>query len=73
MDSEWHREVVGGMWDLIGHLQFEFLIGQGLQPHHYLLDGGGGSLRGGVHLIRYLEPGHYFGVDKMCRASRGRS
>lgn len=36
---------------------------QGLKPHHYFLDVGCGSLRGGVHFIDYLEPGHYFGYD----------
>jgi SAM-dependent methyltransferase len=25
---------------------------------------GCGSLRGGVHFVRYLEPGHYFGIDR---------
>ena len=63
-DSDWHREAVGAMWKEIGKLQFDFLKRMGLEPHHYLLDVGCGSLRGGVHLIGYLEPGHYFGVDK---------
>jgi len=61
---DWHRGIVGGLWDEIGRLQFEFLVGQGLRPEHYLLDIGCGSLRGGVHFIAYLEPGHYYGVDK---------
>jgi homopolymeric O-antigen transport system ATP-binding protein len=59
----WHRVSVGGLWDEIGTLQFEFLKQQGLQPSHYLLDVGCGSLRGGIHFMRYLEPGHYFGLD----------
>jgi len=62
--SEWHREVVGGLWDEIGQLQFNFLVSQGLDPTDYLLDIGCGSLRGGVHFIRYLDKGHYFGIDK---------
>jgi ubiquinone/menaquinone biosynthesis C-methylase UbiE len=45
-------------------LQFNFLCEQGLQPHHHLLDVGCGSLRGGVRFISYLEPGHYYGIDK---------
>jgi len=61
---DWHRGAVGGLWDEIGRLQHDFLVGQGLQPEHYLLDIGCGSLRGGVHFIAYLEPGHYYGVDK---------
>jgi hypothetical protein len=59
-----HREYVGGMWDEIGRLQFDFLVSQGLRPHHYLLDIACGSLRAGTHFIPYLEPGHYLGVDK---------
>lgn len=64
VDPNWHRTAVGGLWDEIGKLQFEFLVGQGLRPDHYFLDIGCGSLRGGVHFIRYLEPGHYYGFDR---------
>lgn len=63
-DQNWHRNAVGGMWEEIGKLQFEFLVAQGLKPSHYLLDVGCGSLRGGSHFIRYLEAGHYFGIDQ---------
>lgn len=59
-----HRSGVGGMWEEIGRLQFDFLVEKGLKPSHYLLDIGCGSLRGGVHFIRYLEAGHYIGLDK---------
>lgn len=58
-----HRDFVGGLWDTLGPLQLEFLVGQGLQPSHRLLDVGCGALRGGVHFVRYLQPGHYAGVD----------
>lgn len=58
-----HRNRVGPEWDLIGKLQFEFLVAEGLQPTSYLVDVGCGALRGGLHFIGYLEPGHYFGVD----------
>jgi len=58
-----HREAIGGLWDVIGKLQSDFLIENGLQTHHKLLDVGCGSLRGGVHFIRYLDPGNYFGID----------
>lgn len=58
-----HRECVGGLWDEIGQLQLDFLVAQGLMPYHRLLDIGCGSLRGGVKLIRYLDTGHYAGVD----------
>jgi SAM-dependent methyltransferase len=59
-----HRAYVGGLWEEMGRLQFTFLVGQGLRPHHVVLDLGCGSLRAGVHLIAYLEPGHYLGLDK---------
>lgn len=59
-----HREYVGGLWDEVGRLQLRFLRGRGLRRDQRLLDIGCGALRGGVHLVRYLEPGCYVGVDK---------
>lgn len=58
-----HRGFVGGMWEEIGALQFEFLVAQGLLPGHRLLDVGCGALRGGVHFVRYLDEGNYHGLD----------
>jgi ubiquinone/menaquinone biosynthesis C-methylase UbiE len=58
-----HRDMVGGMWEEIGRLQFEFLRARGLKPNHRLLDIGCGSLRGGIHAIKYLEAGNYYGLD----------
>jgi SAM-dependent methyltransferase len=62
--TDLHRERVGGLWDEIGRLQIDFLRGQGLRPGDRLLDVGCGSLRGGVHFVRFLEPGRYYGIDK---------
>jgi SAM-dependent methyltransferase len=62
-----HRSAVGGMWDEVGQLQFEFLVSEGLAPESHLLDMGCGSLRGGIHFISHLEPGHYFGIDRNPR------
>lgn len=59
-----HRDYVGGLWEEIGQLQFDFMVAQGLQPEHTLLDIACGSLRGGVHFINYLNPGNYLGLDK---------
>jgi hypothetical protein len=59
-----HRDYVGGLWEEIGRLQFDFLVAEGLEPGHCLLDVGCGALRGGVHFIRYLDPGNYLGLDK---------
>lgn len=57
------HEAVGGMWEKIGKLQLDFLVNNGLQPHHKLLDIGCGTLRGGVYFIRYLNAGNYSGID----------
>lgn len=56
-------EAIGGKWDEIGLLQFDYLRANGMQPSHTLLDIGCGTLRGGRHAIRYLEPGHYTGLE----------
>jgi hypothetical protein len=42
-----HRELIGGMWETIGRLQFDFMVAQGLIPSSTLLDIGCGALRGG--------------------------
>lgn len=57
------KTAVGGMWEQMGSLQFNFLVEQGLRPDHKLLDLGCGSLRGGIHFIEYLDEGNYFGMD----------
>jgi hypothetical protein len=59
-----HRNYVGGLWNEIGRLQFDFLIAQGLEPSHVLLDIGCGALRGGVHFISYLDAGNYLALEK---------
>lgn len=58
-----HREAIGGLWDELGQLQLDFMISEGLRPHHKLLDIGCGSLRAGIHFIRYLDVGNYVGID----------
>ena len=59
-----HRDYIGGRWDEIGELQFNFLVGRGLRPDNVFLDIACGSLRAGVHLIPYLDPGNYLGIEK---------
>jgi len=58
-----HRRRVGGKWAQMGRLQKDFLVSRGLLPHHRLLDVGCGPLRGGIHYVAYLEPGHYYGIE----------
>jgi energy-coupling factor transporter ATP-binding protein EcfA2 len=63
-EEGWHRRVVGGAtWDEAGERHLAFLREHGLRPEHHVLDLGCGSLRTGVHLLKYLEEGHYVGVD----------
>ncbi len=57
------RAAVGGMWDRLGSLQFEYLREAGLARHQSLLDIGCGTLRGGRHFIRYLDANRYTGID----------
>jgi SAM-dependent methyltransferase len=59
-----HRRYVGGDWDLLGGQQFDLLTANGLEPQHVLLDIACGSLRAGAHLIPFLEPGNYLGIEK---------
>jgi SAM-dependent methyltransferase len=58
-----HRRWVGGKWTVMGPMQRDFLIAQGLMPGHRLLDVGCGALRAGIHFVEYLQPGHYYGID----------
>ena len=58
-----HRGIIGGYWEEVGLLQFNYMRAQGLTPDMIMLDLGCGSLRGGVHFVDFLQPGHYFGVD----------
>ncbi|MCM3879424.1 MAG: class I SAM-dependent methyltransferase [Vicinamibacterales bacterium] len=57
------RDAVGGLWDEVGRLQLDFMVSQGLEPHHTFLDVGCGCLRGGVHFLRYLDDGKYYGLE----------
>ena len=57
------HEAIGGFWEEVGQLQFDFLKAEGLQPEHRLLDVGCGTLRGGRHFINYLHGGNYTGTE----------
>src|SRR5664279_2409282 len=59
-----HRSYIGGLWDEVGQLQFDFIVAQGLQPQHVFLDIACGSLRAGVWFIPYLDAGNYLGIEK---------
>jgi SAM-dependent methyltransferase len=61
--SRGHREYVGGLWEVLGTLQFRYMVQQGLEPQHVLLDIACGSLRAGVRIIPYLDRGNYLGFE----------
>lgn len=65
-----HRRYVGGRWEELGRLQFDFLRARGLRPEHLFLDVACGALRAGVHLVPWLEPGHYHGIEKEAELVR---
>ena len=50
-------------WLKIGQLQFDYLVGHGLQPGDRMLEIGCGNLRAGRLFIDYLDPGNYYGLD----------
>jgi surface carbohydrate biosynthesis protein len=49
--------------DLPKRFQLEYLVQHGMQPGSTLLDYGCGAVAAGLHMIEYLQPGHYTGVD----------
>ena len=66
MDRSVRRDpqaAVGSLWEELGQLQFDYLCASGLSPSDRLLDLGCGTLRAGRHFIRWLEPGHYAGLE----------
>ena len=50
-------------YDLGGAVQFEFLFDLGMREYHRILDIGCGSLRLGRHIIPWLMPGRYYGLE----------
>jgi hypothetical protein len=63
--SHHYRAFVGPpqKYDLVAANQFNLLTSLGLREHHYFLDIGCGSLRGGRLFIPYLLPNRYFGIE----------
>lgn len=53
----------GENWEAHGRLQRDFLVSQGLKPHHRLLDIGCGTGRLARQVVPYLEREGYYGVD----------
>jgi ABC-type polysaccharide/polyol phosphate transport system ATPase subunit len=62
-EGVWHRVVPGGRWSEGGEWAFEVLRREGLAAGDSILDVGCGGLSTGRHLLRFLEPGRYWGFD----------
>ncbi len=54
-DNEW--------FVLTGNMEFEFLTDRSTTTQSKCLDYGCGSLRLGRHMIEFLDPGNYYGLD----------
>lgn len=54
---------IGGQWEEHGPLQLAFLRRHGLTPRSRLLDLGCGTGRFARHVVPFLEPGRYVGLD----------
>ena len=59
----WVGGLPGGDTGLKRVFQIQFLKKHGLRPHHYLLDVGCGTLRGGIPIIKYLDRDRYYGIE----------
>jgi energy-coupling factor transporter ATP-binding protein EcfA2 len=64
LDLAPHRLASGGHWTAMGQWIFSFLRSEGLRSSHYVLDVGCGSLAAAVHLVPFLEPDHYWGIEQ---------
>lgn len=64
LDQAWHRIALGGLWSEVGAWEFDFMRRQGLEPHHYLLEMGCGSLAGSIHFLTFMDQSHYWGFDQ---------
>ena len=50
-------------FERVGNLTFQLLLREGLKSSSRVLDVGCGALRVGYWLMRFLEPGCYFGIE----------
>jgi ABC-type polysaccharide/polyol phosphate transport system ATPase subunit/SAM-dependent methyltransferase len=64
LDSAPHRLASGEHWSRTGLWQIEFLRKHGLDRTHHVLDVGCGSLAAAVHLLPFLDDGHYWGLER---------
>ncbi len=62
------KAAVGDLWEELGQLQFDYLLGKGLNRSDRMLDIGCGTLRAGRLFIPWLDRGGYTGTDISQRA-----
>ena len=67
--AENHHFQYGGAW-LKGRDQFDYLVQQGLMPHHKFLELGCGTLRASLWIIEYLEPGGFYCLEASVESIR---
>jgi len=59
-----HRDAVGGLWEEIGELTFQFRVNKAnIKPEMKILDLGCGCFRCGIKIIEYLHPTNYYAID----------
>jgi ABC-2 type transport system ATP-binding protein/lipopolysaccharide transport system ATP-binding protein len=63
LDLVWHRTAAGGSWRESGQWQLEFLERHGLEPHHFVLDVGMGSLSGARVMLPFMHEHRYWGFE----------
>jgi len=52
-----------GTTEASGQLQLDLLKFEGCVPESFVLDIGCGTLNAGLHIIRWLELGHFAGIE----------
>jgi SAM-dependent methyltransferase len=57
-------------FERVGRLGFQVLLAEGLSPGSRVLDVGCGALRLGYWLMRFLDPGCYFGIEPQLEMLR---
>jgi len=59
-----HRDAVGGLWEELCELTFEFLVNKAnIKPDMKILDLGSGCFRCAIKIIEYLNPANYYAID----------
>ena len=63
--KEKRHQLVGPpkLWKMKQDFQINFVKEKGLKATDHFMDIGCGTLRGGIPIIRFLDEGHYYGID----------